>query len=498
MSGAPASSADRGIVVAGLRKHYGDTVALDGLDLVARPGEVLGVAGPNGAGKSTLVKILAGEVLADGGTVQLDGRPLDTDAQDVAIVHQEPELFPNLTVGENLLVGREPGRFVPGTIGERELRVLAGLGIASSVDTLLGDLPLAVQQRTEIARALVRDRSVFLFDEPNSALTEEESDDLFSRIHRLAGEGHVVLLVSHRLSELAEHTDRVVVVIDGSVAVELSGSDLTKERIARELVVGGPGPGAGQPGETSRDHGDVLLRLDGWTHPGERFRDISMVSRSGEITAVVGVEGSGARALVRSLAGLEPGTGDLVVAGHEGGRAFDRVGFVGADRADSLFGNFSVGENIVARLTSEIAASSGLLDRDRMDRVAQAARERLAIKAETLGQPIGDLSGGNQQKVAIAAALVTNPRLVVLEEPTRGVDVGSKAEIYGHLRRYADEGNGVVMFCTEDTEVFEAADTVHVVNGGRLSRALTVADYPDVQSLAAELAQLEDATTVTA
>ncbi len=499
----PATSADqpvgllpadrRGVEVRDLSKRYGDTVALDRLSVSARPGEVLGVAGPNGAGKTTMIKILADEVAADSGEVLIDGEPWTPSirARGIAVVHQEPQLFPNLTVAENLLVGRERRRvLIHGPNGD-ERALMEDLGIARFADHRLGSVPLAVQQRTEIARALADEPRILLFDEPNSALTEEESDDLFRRIHRLAESGHVVILVSHRLSELVAHTDRVAIVVDGRCTTVLDGAHLTEDRIARELVVGARGEGrsGASPAETD---GGVLVALEGWAHGRGRFGGVELDVREREVVAVVGVEGSGARELVRSVAGFEGATGRLTVAGETGRAAARRTAYVSADRQMSLFPNLTVAENIVARLDREIASRAGVLRRGRAVALGQDARDRFGIKTGTVTAPIGSLSGGNQQKVAIAAAIVQRPAALVLEEPTRGVDVGSKAEIYGLLRRYADDGNAVLMFCTEDAEVFEAADRVHVVSRGSVSPAIRVGDHADVESLAGELARLEE------
>lgn len=481
-----------GVEIRDLCKRYGDTVALDGLSLAARPGEILGVAGPNGAGKSTMIKILADEEQADSGRILVDGEAWTPSrrAEGIAVVHQEPQLYPNLTVADNLLVGRERRRVLRPGVNEAEQAVMADLGIADVGNRLLGELPLAIQQRTEIARALADSPRIVLFDEPNSALTEEESDDLFRRIHALADRGHVLILVSHRLAELVAHTDRVAIVIDGRCTTVLKGVEKNQHRIARELVTGARRRAAG-PAAAARVRGDVRLGLAGWTHPGGRFRDIDVELHDGEIAAVVGVEGSGARELVRSVAGFERATGRISVQGAGGVGA--QTAFVASDRKTSLFPNLTVEENIVARLGADIAGRGGMLRRGRIATLGRDARKRFDIKTAALGAPIGSLSGGNQQKVAIAAAIVGHPSVLVLEEPTRGVDVGSKREIYTLLRGHADQGNAVLMYCTEDSEVFEAADTVHVVARGAMSKPVRVADHADVESLAAQLVQLEGA-----
>ena len=521
---APSEVSGEGIVIEGLHKRYGDTIALDGLDLTAQPGEILGVAGPNGSGKSTIVKTLAGEVIADQGRILLDGaeRAPDDLAGEVTIVHQEPQVFLNLTVAENLLVGRERRRVLTRRIDAAESELLADMGLSSHVDTELDLLPLAAQQRTEIARALAQDARIFLFDEPNSALTEEESEDLFRRMHDLADSGCVVILVSHRLHELVVHADRVAMIIDGQCRVILKGDDLTEERVARELVVGVAGvaeaatdvsegdPAAARVGG---EQDSVALRLSGWTHRDGGFSDIDMSVGLGEIVAVSGVEGSGARELVHSLAGFEPATGSLRVGvgstsetngdGRSAKAATEQVGFVGANRAENLFYNLSVGENLLSRLSTDICDRLGLLHPRTLREAAEHLADQFRVKAGSVADPMGSLSGGNQQKVLIGAATATRPRVLVLEEPTRGVDVGSKSEIYRLLRQYADpesqlglpgmEGHGeaVVLFCTEDAEIFEVADRAYVIARGRISGEMNLADYDDVESFAADRVRLE-------
>ena len=511
-----------GIAIEGLHKRYGDTVALDGLDITAQPGEILGIAGPNGSGKSTMVKTLAGEVIADRGRILLDGVELAVEdlAGHVTIVHQEPQVFLNLTVAENLLVGRERRRILNRRIDAVETELLADMGLSANVHTDLESLPLAAQQRTEIARALAQDARIFLFDEPNSALTEEESEDLFRRMHDLADSGRVVILVSHRLHELVVHADRVGMIIDGQCRVILSGDDLTEDRVARELVVG---VARGVEGEAETydaavarsqdEEGPVALRLSGWTHRDGGFSDIDMSVGLGEIVAISGVEGSGARELVHSLAGFAPATGSLQVGmdstsetngdGRSVKAATAQVGFVGANRAENLFFNLSVGENLLSRLSVDISDRLGLLHPRTMRDAAEHLADQFRVKAGSVDDPMDSLSGGNQQKVVIGAATATRPKILVLEEPTRGVDVGSKSEIYRLLREYADpesqlglpdmEGHGeaVVLYCTEDAEIFEVADRVYVIAQGRISGELNLSDYDDVESFAADRVHLE-------
>lgn len=478
-----------GVAIRDLVKTYGDTVALAGLGLEARAGEILGIAGPNGAGKSTMVKIMAGEASQDSGTITLDGAEWSADSEPhrVAVVHQEPQLFPNLTVAENMLAGSEPSRFRRPSGREADESVLREVGLLSYADVLLEKLPLALQQRTEIARALAKNADVFLFDEPNSALTETESTEMFDRMHALAAQGKVIFLVSHRLGELATHCDRVVVIVDGRVRVELASPDIDETRIARELVVGHSGAAIMGRKDRSSDS-PILLELSGWGHRRHKFTGVDLALASGEILAIVGVEGSGGRELIRSTAGFEPTRGTLRLGGRKQKAAQKQVAYVTGDRSQSLFDNLSVGENLFVRDAGRLTGASGVLNRRRAARMAGEARRDFLVKAASLDTPIRSLSGGNQQKVAIASALAMSPELLALEEPTRGVDLGSKAEIYRLLREYAGTGAAVLLYCTEDSEVFDVADRVIVLARGRVVGMLQVDHFTEAEGLAEAIA----------
>jgi ABC-type sugar transport system ATPase subunit len=508
-----------------LHKSYGVTSALQGLSRWATPGEILGVAGPNGAGKSTTMRILAGEEEPDFGKIRLDGRPwpIAERRHQVAVVHQEPQLYPTLTVTENLLVGREMGGPRRPRAGERERRLLATLGIERFSDRPLDRCSLVVWQLTEIARALLRDARLFLFDEPNSALNEPESQQLFELLLRMRAEGTAsIMLVSHRLSELAMYADRVAIISEGRCSAVLEGASLTAERIATELVAGTAAGGLTlSPQVEARERtpapavvvsdrtavtsapaapsGEPVLRLRDWSHPYGMFHVEELDLPTSCVIAFTGVEGSGARELLRSIAGVGAGRGQREIvnstdAGAQSARS--SVQYVAADRAVSLFPNFSVGANLISRQpTRAIASRVGRLQRRKVRSLSEELVQQFQIKAASPRVPIGTLSGGNQQKVAVAAAISRQPRLLVVEEPTRGVDVRTKAEVYQLLRSWAREGNAVLVYCTEVPEAFELADIAYVVSGGRLSRPVHVSAHDDVSSLAAFLATLESQST---
>ncbi len=487
--------------VRGVRKHYGETHALRGLNLDALAGEVLGIAGPNGAGKSTFVRILGGEETPDAGEILLDGVPFTLAERrgSVAIVHQEPQLFPNLTVTENLLLKRESdGPMRPRATG-RERQVLSELNLQRVADRPLESCSLVVWQLTEIARALLRDARLFLFDEPNSALADEESEQLFGHILRMREQtNRIVIIVSHRLRELVHYCDRVAVVREGECGAILAGPTLTEEGLARELVVGQqPGTAeTGKSGAPGAQRGDeVLLRLAGWTHRRRRFRDVEVELRPGDILTVMGVEGSGARELLQSIAGLEPAHGIREVAGRRDAQAIDAfLAYVPADRRTGLFPNFSIAANLTARLgVPAVASRWGRLLKSRLYALGRQLMTQFQIRARSPGQPVGTLSGGNQQKVAVGSASAKKPRLVVIEEPTRGVDLGTKAEIYHQLRQFARDGNAVLAFCTEVPEVFDLGQRVRVMSRGHLSDPFEVASAGSVQDLAGQLAKMTGA-----
>ena len=491
-----ASSLDAGLSIRDLRMRYGRTVALDSIDLDLRPGEVLGVAGPNGAGKSTLVRILAGEERADAGIITLGAAPwspIDVWTE-VAVVHQEAQLFPNLTVAENLLAGREGGGLLRPRSGADDQRLMEALGLGPLAAVPLGACTIATQQRVEIARALARNARVFLFDEPNSALTDEESNELFREMHKIAESGCIVILVTHRLSDLVDHAARVVVIRDGLVAHWLEGADLTEEAIARQLVLGGDKAARNDAAARSKAVDRApLVTLASCTHPGSVFQDVAFAAPAGEIVALMGVEGSGARELLRSMSGLERCAGRIEIGGRHGAPAMLACSaYVPATRQESLYTNLSVGENLLVRLgVPEIAGSGLRLRFVAMRTLALTLARRFMVKSPTITQGIRSLSGGNQQKVAIAQALAREPLLLLLEEPTRGVDIQSKREIYRLLHAFVALGHVVVMYCTEVLEVFDAADRVIVVSDGRLSPSLALGDYAHVEQLATDVTRLE-------
>jgi ABC-type sugar transport system ATPase subunit len=481
----------------GLTKAYGATRALQGLDLDLVPGEVLGVAGPNGAGKSTLMRVLAGEEGLDSGKILIGERAASQKelSEHVAVVHQEPQLFPNMTLADNMLLGREGTSLNRPRMGRHDSVLIAALDLDRQQDMLIEDCSLSTRQRVEIARAIARRAEVFLFDEPNSALDAAESREMFAELHRLANEGNIVALVTHRLEDLVEHTSRVVVVREGRIAAQLTGDEVTEVAIAELLVQGLEAVNYGFRGGLaafwSAPLGQPVLEVSQWTHHGGDFAPTDVKVPRSTVVSLLGVEGSGAREFLRSLAGLEAASGTIHLEGAGSGRElFEDVAYVAPSRTDSLFANRSIGQNALARLgRPEISGFMGRLSPQRMRDLVAAAVKRFRVKTQDPDLPITALSGGNQQKVAIAQALLKQPRLVLLEEPTRGVDIGSKREIYALLREIAQGGTGVIIFCTEVLEAFEASDQAYVFRAGRLSSPVEPAAFDRIEAFASAVAK---------
>lgn len=479
----------------GIAKRYGATRALNGLDLDIASGEIIGIAGPNGAGKSTLMRMLAGEEKADSGVIRLerpDG-PVDEVWQRVAVVHQEPHVWPNMTVEQNLAVGRE-GRLL-GRIGLDPAvvrSVLTRLGIEHFAHYELADLSLAVQQRVEIARAMLSDVDVYLFDEPNSALTEQESQALFTTMAELARGGKVVLLITHRLNDFVRCCGRVLVLRDGRICGEIKGSEISEAAIAAALTMNAAGSVARTPARQAAPpmHTLPMLRLERYSDGLGAFHDINLDLLPGRIVALAGVEGSGARELAQSIGGFRAGRAAEEKVLAEPIRA--SVSYLAASRRDTVFPNMTVGENFAARLDLvALGQMKILLDPGKMESLAKRSIARYHVKTGGTEHPITSLSGGNQQKVVLGAAMEGNKDIIVIEEPTRGVDISSKADIYELLRDYARSGRAVVVYCTEVQEIFDVADEVLVLSRGRLVGRVDMATIDEIPALANILAGFE-------
>ncbi|RKE83436.1 sugar ABC transporter ATP-binding protein [Rhizobium sp. AG855] len=478
----------------GITKVYPSAVALNGVSLSIRGGEVVGLIGENGAGKSTLMKVLGGTIAPDEGEIVIDGVPLAemtpaaAVSHGIAFVHQELNPFSNLDVAGNVLLGREirsgPFGFVDRKAMESRVRPLLDmLGTRFTASTAVSELSLADQQLLEIAKALSINVRLLILDEPTSSLTLAETQRLLTVIRRLRDEGVAVLFITHRLNEVEEVADRVVGLRDGTNAGELPREGITKDAMVR-LMIGRDVKQFYVPPE--RQAGAVVLRTVGLRTRTYPDAPVNLVIRSGEIFGLAGLVGAGRTEFARALFGIDP-----VQAGHAeiGGQpvepgsvraAIDAgICLVPEDRkTEGLFLDFTSAGNIVMPRLAAIARH-GFVD-GRVEReIAEDFRQKLSIKARRLDRPVGELSGGNQQKVVLAKWLGLHPRLIILDEPTRGIDVGAKAEVYSLMRAMAEQGAAILMISSDMEEVIGVSNRVAVMRRGVIAGVLEREDLSE-------------------
>ncbi len=477
-----------------IEKRFGGTLALAGVDLEVCTGEVHALVGENGAGKSTLMKVLAGALRADGGAMELDGvryepsSPAAARRAGVAMIHQELSLAPHLSVAENVLLGAEPRR---GPLVERrELRerarsALAPIGAGHlDLDLPVRRLPLADRQRVEIARALAFDARVIVLDEPTSSLDREDAGRLFREIRRLRERGASFVYISHVLEEVLAVADRYTVLRDGRSVASGPIEGATPQGIVGAMV--GRAAGELYPHSGSgRTPGETILSLEGLG--GTRFpRRATLSVRRGEVLGIAGLVGAGRTELLRAIFGLDPvRRGTLRVLALEGPREprerwRSGVGFLSEDRKrEGLALARAVGENLCWPVLGKLGRL-GFVAPAAVDRTARVWIERLRIRCREPRQPAGALSGGNQQKVALARLLAADVDLLLLDEPTRGVDVGAKAELYRWIDQLTRErGKAVVLVSSHLPELLGVADRVAVMARGELGPARPVGELDE-------------------
>jgi ribose transport system ATP-binding protein len=474
--------------LAGIRKAYPGVVALHGVSLSVGAGEVVGLVGENGAGKSTLMKVLGGVVAPDAGVIRTGGVERhalsvpDALAAGIAFVHQELNLFENLDVAANVLIGREPltGGWLKlvdtAALHRRVQPLLDRLGCDFGPETAVEDLSLAQRQLVEIAKALSLDARLVIMDEPTSSLTSTETERLLRVIDGLKADGVSVIFISHRLGEVERCADRVVVLRDGCVAGELDGDHIGHAAMIR-LMIGRDLKGIyTPPARTPGGQALEAVNLRTQAHPGKAV-DLSV--RQGEIVGLAGLVGSGRTELARALFGIDrPLGGQVRVAGQavDAGSpraAIDRgLYLVPEDRQRAgLLLDVSVAQNI--SLPDLRSYARGLLVAPAAEREnAERQKRELHIRVPDVDTEAGVLSGGNQQKVVLAKWLSMSPRAIILDEPTRGIDVGSKNDIYGLLRSLADSGVGVLMISSDMEEVIGVCDRIAVMRDGGISGCL--------------------------
>lgn len=480
-------------------KHYDGVTALDRVGFELGRGEILALAGENGSGKSTLIKIIAGVERADGGKLFVDGAdwtdrtPGERIGAGIQIIYQDFALFPNLSAGENIWLPtqlnqhRRLARRASGIAAAR--RVMEAIGVTIDFDRPVADLPVAQKQLVAIIRALVNDARLLIMDEPTTALTHREVEHLFTVIRRLAAEGISFIFVSHKLQEVGAICERVVVLRNGTKTLDRPMRDLGEGEIARAMTgrdisaarYARPGPAA--------DAGP-LLRVRDLARNGD-YGGISFTLAPGEVLGFAGLMGAGRTSVAKGLFGLAPAdSGTIEIDGRPtrlrsvGDAIAAGIAYVPEDRlSEGLFLDFPIDDNIVVRALDRLKSRRGWITGARKAAEARRWIERLAIKTPSGRLPVSSLSGGNQQRVVLAKWMASHPAILVLNRPTVGVDVGSKAGILDIIMQLAAEKVGVIVISDDLPELMQVCDRIVVMRGGRITAERRVEDCTETEIL---------------
>ncbi len=470
-------------------KRYPGVLALDGVDLDVAPGEVVAVVGENGAGKSTLMKILAGDVAPDAGRLLVDGEatrfdsPREAIDAGIVLIHQELSLADNLDVGANILLGREPriGPFLRGEQASvRATAALRAAGLDLDPSRSVTELGMGTRQLVEIAKALSTEARVLIMDEPTSSLTAIEADRLFATIERLRDEGTAIVYISHRLGEIERLADRVVVLRDGRFVRSFERAEVTRDRLVGSMVGRDLAEDVGLRADVEFPAGPPRLEVRGLRTTRHRDHAVDLAVRPGEIVALAGLVGAGRTELLRAIFGIDPRpAGRILVDGEPvnirqpSDAAREGIALVPEDRkADGLLLEESIAENLVLPGLGRTATGGVIRRRPAERELAETLMRRMGVRPAIPALAAGGLSGGNQQKVAVGRWVGCAPTVFLLDEPTRGVDVGAKAEIHALLDRIARSGAAVIAASSEMEELLAVSDRVVVMHEGRIAGEL--------------------------
>lgn len=477
--------------VSGISKSFPGVQALQDVQFELNRGEVLTLVGENGAGKSSLMKILSGIYAKDAGTIVLEGQEVDIDSPrtaqhlGISIIHQEMNLMPHLTVAQNIYIGREPRTF--GFVNERKLNkqadeLLTRLGIHLKARQSVGELTVAHQQMVEIAKALSFDAKVLIMDEPTSALTDSETETLFSLIAGLKQHGTGIIYISHRMEELRRIADRVTVLRDGRYIGSLDRGEIDIPTVI-EMMVGRHIEEGARPEAREHAHDDVVLRVE---NLGTRrlLKDINFELKRGEILGFAGLMGAGRTEVARAIIGADPSEGATIhvqgkeVKIHQPSDAVAHgIGYLSEDRkALGLLLERDVNTNILLASLKDYTGPLGFMRTGKGKQKSRGYVESLRIKTPSISQITKNLSGGNQQKVVIAKWLARDCDILIFDEPTRGIDVGAKEEIYKLLNDLVKQGKSIIMISSELPEVLRLSHRIVVMAGGRITGILNNED----------------------
>jgi len=491
------------LVLTDLSKSFGGVQALRGVSLELRAGEVHALVGENGAGKSTLIKIITGAHAPDGGVVVFEGQaieqhePVAARRRGIAAIYQQPALFPDLSVAENIALGLEAGpalrRIDWAERRKRAAELLERVGAAIHPDAMVSSLTMPQQQLVEIAKAVGAKARVLIMDEPTASLSDRETEKLFAVVRSLRESGVGIIYISHRLDELFQIADRVTVLRDGALVStcpmnQIDQAELIRRMVGRELSAVFP--------KQIVPIGDAVLELRGLGCRAAGVQNIDLTVRAGEIVALAGLVGAGRTELARVLFGLTPADGGQIV--YQGRsvqidspiRAIELgIAYVPEDRRrHGVILDLPVAANTSLAILRQLS-HSGRLNFQRENDLASTMVRRLNVKTPTIETPVGHLSGGNQQKVAIARWLATEPKLLILDEPTQGIDVGSKAEIHRLMGDLAARGLAILLISSELPEVLGMADRLAVMHGGTIVKTLERNEATQERVLALALGQ---------
>jgi ribose transport system ATP-binding protein len=488
-----ATTEGTGLRVRGVSKRFGVTQALHSIDLDVRPGECVALLGENGAGKSTLAKIIAGVFPSDTGEMWWGGRPYAPsapgDALDagIGLIHQEMRLLPDLSISENVFVGRQlmsGGRLDRKEMDRRAHEQLQRLGLDVSPRRLVRSLRVAAQQQVEIAKALALNARLLILDEPTAALGGDETDHLFEQVDALKAQGVSFIYVSHRLEEIARICDRIVVLRDGEGVATHDSAQVPVRRLVEDMV--GRKIEDVFPDVTAPTDQEAIV-VDGLTSGDGSFTDVSFTVHRGEIFGIAGIVGAGRTELVRAIAGADPvQAGTVTVQGRQlkPGSSRDAIAagvvLIPEDRkAQGVVLDMSIADNVAVANLDNVAGRGGFISPRRVREVAAEACRILTVKGR-VEQPAHTLSGGNQQKVVIAKWLERKPEVVILDEPTRGIDVGARESIYDVIVGLAAQGVAVIVVSSELEEVLGLSHRVMVLARGRQMGVLDREEATDV------------------
>jgi ABC-type sugar transport system ATPase subunit len=474
-----------------ISKGFPGVKALSDVSILLDQGEVLGIVGENGAGKSTLMKVLAGVFPPDSGSLQLGGRsfaphnPRDSLNAGIIVIHQELSLVPDRSIAENIFLGNLPrgawGRVQRAELHRRARALLDRVGLAVPPTRRVRDLGIAQQQLVEIARALSREARVIVLDEPTATLTTTEQQILFATMRNLRDGGVGLIFISHHLEEVFEICDRVTVLRDGAAIETRAVADWTEDGLIQAMV-NRPIEALFPPRHAQL--GEVLLEVSGLSSPGA-FQDVSFTVRAGEVVGLGGLIGAGRTEVLKTIYGaLHRSAGQVRIGARDtrinAPRDAIRAGLalVPEDRkGEGLVLPFPVRTNIALSTLGQLSWFRSVLAPGRIDRLAERSVRELRIRTPNIRQPVQSLSGGNQQKVVLARALTTHPRIFLLDEPTRGIDVGAKVEVYRLINQLAEQGGAVLVVSSDMLELLGLCDRILVMRAGRLAGAVPRAEF---------------------